>query len=297
MNKSSVSHKKTQEAKAPVSSIDRKVNSSLSSSSPSSSGRVPTFSKRNLEASTTLLGLTKVHVKLMTLVDTPEVKVQESKTGPTSLHWDSRSAPRYLEYLASPQSMPVRASIRSMFGNRVYPFRLSTALNMSSSAAGIVNSTINASVVQSSTDFSAISSIFEEFFILRYDAHWMPVSRYQYPLGGTSTLSVANLPIGCAQLHHSAVPYSSASALLNNFGSGWHSTGDPFTYSWVNVESPAAKTEQISVTSQGWVSTTNGTLYAGALQFMSQSSPPALPFSQVLGTFATHFYCLFRVRE
>lgn len=259
--------------------------------------RAPTyFSTSSLQSNEHVVALAKAHVKLMTLVDTPEVKFSDSK-GPTQLCWDSRTAPRFLEYLPTPTSMPVRSSFKSLFKDKVYAFRLATSLNMSSSAAGIINSTINSSVVQSSTDWSALSTIFEEFFILKYEAKWMPVSRYQYPLGGTSTLSVANLPIGCASLHHSAIPYTSQSALLNNFYAGYHSSGDPFTYSWVNVERPNSGIEQISATSQGWVSTTNGTLYSGAMQFMSQSSPPALPFSQVLGTFGVQFYVLFRNRE
>lgn len=236
-------------------------------------------------------------LKAMTLEELPEVKTLESKSDPTPLRWDSKSSPRHFGYTPTTNSLSLSTVFKNMFRGKVYPFRLSTALNMSSSAAGIVNSTINMQVVQSSTDFSAFSAIFQEFFITRCDVKWVPNSRYQYPIGGTSSLTNANLPIGCAQLHHTATVYSSLSSLLNNFGAALNSTGDPFHYSWVNVETPESKVETITTTTQGWCDTTSGQVYTGAMQFLSQSPPPALPASQVLGTFQTNFHCLFRVRE
>ena len=243
-----------------------------------------------------LLEMCRTHLKAMTLVDSPEVKLLETK-GPTPLNWDSRSAPRYLEYLATPQSLPLRSVIRSMFRDRIYNFRLSTALNMSSSGTGIVNSTISMDVVRSSTDFSAISAIFQEFFVTRADAHWYPDSRYQYPTTGTSTLSIANRPIGCAQLQHFAAAYSSLSALSNNYDAKFHSTGDPFVYSWVNVEKSSQGQLPVTSVTQAWCDTVGSQTYGGSLQFLSQAAPPALPISQVLGTFMVHFDLLFRVRE
>jgi len=245
----------------------------------------------------TILSNCRSHAKSMTLVDTPEVKISVDSKAPTPLYWDSRSAPRTYEYLATPQSMPLLATMRSLFRNKVYAIRLSTALNMSSSAAGIVNSTIMTDVVRSSTDFSALSSVFNEFFVVRFDAHWIPVSRYQYPLGGTSTLSVANLPIGCAQLHNFATAYSSLSSLSNNYAAKFHSTGDPFTYSWVNENKPSETVLSTTSVTETWADTGGSQTYGGSLQFLSQSAPPALPFSQVLGTFMTHWELMFRVRE
>jgi hypothetical protein len=187
-----------------------------------------------------------------------------------------------------------------MFRGKIYPFRLSTALNMSSSGAGAINSVINIDAVRSSTDFSALSGIFEEFFVVRCHVDYQPVSRYQYPLGGTSTLSVSTLPMAVASLQHAAVAYTSASAMLNNYAAAWHSTGDPFSYTWTNVESPKTTIKETSSTStQGWcdMGTGGGQSYTGQIQFITQSTPPSLPFSQVVGTFATYWYLLCRIRE
>jgi hypothetical protein len=243
------------------------------------------------------LALGQQVLKAMTMEELPEVKVLESKSDPAPLRWDSKLTPRQFGYSPTTNSLALSTVFRNMFGGRVIPFRLSTALNMSSSAAGIVNSTINMSVVQSSTDFSAFASIFQEFFVVRCNVKWMPNSRYQYPLGGSSTLSNANLPVGCAQLQHAATVYSSLSSLLNNYGAQLNSTGDPFHYAWVNVEDPKSKVETTTSGTQSWCDTSSGQLYTGALQFLSQSAPPALPVSQVLGTFQADFHLLFRVRE
>jgi hypothetical protein len=231
----------------------------------------------------------------MTAVEAKEKKVVHSKDGPTVLG----HLPAF-EYIHTSRSLSMQNAFRSMFGTKVYPFRLSTALNMSSSGAGIVNSTINMSVVQSSTDFSSFATIFQEFFIVKCTVNWQPVSRYNYPLTAVVTptpTSVSSLPFVCAQLQHAATVYTSMSSALNNYDAKYHSTGDPFTYHWVNVETPDSKVETTTSGTQSWCDTSSGQLYTGAIQFLSQSAPPGLPTSQVLGTFATHFDVLFRVRE
>jgi hypothetical protein len=191
-----------------------------------------------------------------------------------------------------------RDTFRNLFGDKHYKFRLSTALNMSSSGAGIVNSTISNSVLTSQADFVSLSTVFNEFFVVQFEVKWMPNSRYQYPLGGTSTLSIANLPIGKADLQHGQAAYSSLSAMSDNFAVGYHSTGDPFTEKWVNTEKHNIETTVVSLTAptQSWCTVNNVSNYQGTLQFLSQSAPPALPFSQVLGTFMCHWDVLFRCR-
>ncbi len=195
------------------------------------------------------------------------------------------------------ESVVLRDTFRNIFGDKHYNFRISTALNMSSSGAGIVNSTISNSVLVSNPDFISLSAVFNEFFVVKFQVHWVPVSRYQYPLGGTSTISVANLPIGKADLQHGQAAYSSLSTMADNFAVRFHSTGDPFTDEWVNTEK---NTEQVvaslTAPTQSWCTVNNASNYQGTLQYLSQSAPPALPFSQVLGTFMAHWHIQFRVR-
>ena len=220
------------------------------------------------------------------------MKLKESK-GPSEL-----SLLKKYEYLSTPRSMSLQTALRSLFSNKVYPFRISTALNMSSSAGGIINSTINAQAVQSIADYTSLSAIFEEFFITRFDVTWQPVSQYQFPLTGLPDgKTVANLPVGCANLLNAAPVYSSMASMTNNFHYKHVNSGRPFSYSWINDQSPKGGILSTSSTTQMWCSTTSGQTYTGAVQFMSQAAPPGLPVSSVLGTFETHFYVLMRTRE
>jgi len=196
------------------------------------------------------------------------------------------------------ESIILRDTFRNLFGDKHYKFRLSIALNMSSSGAGIVNSTISNSVLTSQADFVSLSAVFNEFFVDKFMVRWIPVSRYQYPLSGTSTLSIANLPLGKADLQHGQAAYTSLTAMSDNFAVGYYSTGDPFTEHWVNTEKSNTETVVSSLTAptQSWCTVNNVANYQGTLQFLTQSAPPALPFSQVLGTFMVHFDVLFRCR-
>jgi len=201
-------------------------------------------------------------------------------------------------YEETKESLVMRDTFRRMFGDKHYRFRISTALNMSSSGAGAVNSTISVSALQFSGDFISLSTVFNEFFIVAMRNDWVPVSRYHYPLGGSSILSVANLPIGVASLQHGAAAYTSLAVMSDNYALAFHSTGDPFGYTWVNTEkmSETVVAEQ-SGNTQSWCTTGNVANYQGQVQLISQSTPPALPFSQVLGTFITSWDVVFRVRQ
>lgn len=201
------------------------------------------------------------------------------------------------QYAETKESIIMRDSFRSLFGDRHYRFRISTALNMSSSGAGAVNSTISNSVLVSNPDFVSLATVFNEYFVCSFHLKWMPVSRYQYPLTGVTATSVANLPLGKADLQHGQAAYSSLSTMTENFAFGYHSTGDPFSDNWINTEK---STEQVvaslTAPTQSWCNVNNASNYQGTLQFLSQSAPPALPISQVLGTFAVHWDIIFRVR-
>lgn len=237
----------------------------------------------------------KVVTSVMTMVEAKEpIPAFRGRDAPTSLTIPHTG----YSYTDSKESLTLRATLRSFFSDRHYEFRLSTVLNMSSNGAGAVNSTISNSVLVSNTDFVALAGVFNEFFVKGFTVKWMPVSRYQYPLGGTSTISIANLPIGKADLQHGQAAYSSLSAMAENFAVGYHSTGDPFTERWVNTEKISTDTVVPSLTAptQAWCPVNNASNYQGTLQFISQSAPPALPFSQVLGTFMAHWDVVFRVR-
>lgn len=205
--------------------------------------------------------------------------------------------PQEFIYEPTPQSEALRMASRHLFGERVYRFRLSTALSMSSNGAGIVNAVINTASVGSLGDFTALSGIFNEFFVVRFDVKWEPASMYNGPVGYSPATTVSSLPLGCAQLQHAAATYSTLGAMTESYDFRYENTGRPFTYAWVNVEDINTKTvPETSGPSQSWAPVAYASTYNGSLQFLT-AALPTLPVSANLGTFAVHYEVAFRLRD
>jgi len=204
-----------------------------------------------------------------------------------------------LMYKHTKVSTSLSASLSSLFTERMYNFRLSVALNMSSSAGGIVNSVIDNATIGSVTEFSALSAIFNEFFIQEMHAVWQPVSLYNGPIGYAPATTVASLPLGCCGLQHGQTAYSSVSSMLENSSFSWNNTGKGFTKVWRNDERHTDDTLPAiaAAATQSWATISNVANYRGTLQFLTQSAPPGLPVSQVLGTFAVTWNVWWRVRS
>jgi len=247
------------------------------------------------QQSSSALASCKLVTSIMPQVEHKEIiPPYRGKDYPTSLY----PPPSGFRFEETKESITMRNTFRKMFSDKHYRFRISTALNMSSSGAGAINSVVNVSALQFAGDFLSLASVFNEFFVIGMHLQWIPVSRYQYPLGGTSTLSVANLPMGVASLQHGASAYSSLATMAENYAIAYHSSGDPFSYSWINPEKVSETVLAVqSGAVQSWCTTGNVANYSGVAQFLSQSAPPALPFTQVLGTFLVHWDIMFRVRE
>jgi len=196
----------------------------------------------------------------------------------------------------------LRNTMRSMLGTKVYTFDLSTILSVSTSGAGILNSISNNFTLAANTDLISLAGVFQECFVVSQRCHWMPVSRYQYPLTGVTATSVANLPIGVASLQHAALAYTTISQSSENYAFALHSTGDPFVYTWHNSENPNSGVavdagSGSTVPCQGWSNSSLMSNYTGFVQFISGTAPPALPFSQQVAQLHVKWHCLFRCRE
>jgi len=232
--------------------------------------------------------------KLMTLVESKEpVPKYKGTDSPSQLRFE------HLGYalIETSESKLLRSSLLSMLGNREYRFRLSTAVNMSSSAAGAINSVITVNQLQFVADFISLSAVFQEFFVTSMSVHWQPVSLYNYPLSGAIGTNVSSLPFGCASLQHNQSTYSSLSGMADNYRLAFVNSGKEFQYSWVNDE--LSKSTVVAASTgvvQSWCESSNVANYQGQMQFISQSAPPGLPTSQVLGAFLVEFDVLMRVR-
>jgi hypothetical protein len=200
-----------------------------------------------------------------------------------------------VKFLPKPDKNLLSAMSSIVGTDKIYRFKLASVVTVSSSGAGLVNAVINVVNVLSSAEFSAFSGIFQEFFVKRMDIVFMPASRYQYPTTGTSALSVANRSIGVVSLFHASPTYSSISALVNNRTAKFRSTGDPWRHTWTNNEDPYAGVAS-STANQAW-ELTSTSVYAGQVQFLTNSAPPALPVSTVLGDFRVTWEVLFRARS
>jgi hypothetical protein len=184
-----------------------------------------------------------------------------------------------------------------MFKEHQYSFELSTVLNMSSSGTGTVNSVIAVSTLSGNSEFAALAGVFNEFFVTRMNCVWQPNSRYNGPIGSAVATTATSLPIGLASLNHGAAAYTSLGAMSENYRFAYSNTSDPFSYSWHNIESPSSTVlPATAAASQSWSGVGNVASYQGVVQILSQSAPPALPVTAVLGTFAVSYRVLFRIR-
>jgi hypothetical protein len=226
--------------------------------------------------------------------------VEEKKTPISPSKPLSLCSHSMITYTPTPQSSLFKTVLTKMFGDRTYSFRISTALSLSSSGTGIINSVINNSTLASNPDFTALAGVFNEMFVVRHCVEYQPVSRYQYPVTGTSALSASSLPLGCAQLQHGQAAYTSLASMTENFAFKFVSTGDPFSYAWVNNEKPDMGNNfstGAGAPSQGWTDVVDVGSVLGTTQYLTLAAPPALPVSQQIGVFLVEWEVLMRVRQ
>jgi hypothetical protein len=229
-------------------------------------------------------------------------KTVEKKTPSHSDKTDLLLRPQltYSAMIPSAEASIMTRTVRSLFGDKVYNFRLSTVLTMASNGAGNVNSIIAVNNFAGLSEFSALSTIFNEVFLSAMKVRWEPVSRYNGPVGFVNTANVASVPIVCAELQHGAAVYTTDQDAANNFRRKYQNTGVPFSQTWTNVESPATHmlVDPSSTTfpTQNWSTVGNAGNYTGSLQYISNTSP-VLPVSAILGTFCVDFMLLFRIRQ
>jgi len=196
-------------------------------------------------------------------------------------------------------STAMRETVRSLFGQKVYGFRISGVFSMSASGGGIVNSVITAASLGGLADFGTLSTVFNEYFILKYVVSWQPNSWANGPVGFLPASTVSSLPIVVAQLQHNQSAFSTASQASNSPGSKISNTGIPFRHTWMNSEDPdrgiMTEIQTSGAPTQSWNQYSNSASYTGQLQFISATTP-TLPVSAGLGQFKVDYYMLTRCR-
>lgn len=249
---------------------------------------------RTLFASSAIKAQIMLHTKKMPQLERKRyVPAYKGTEGPTELIPDQIG----FSFEETKESISNRDFLRSFIGDKHYRFRIGTVLNMSSNGANTVNSTLAVSALQFTGDFISLSTVFNEFFVVKMESHWQPVSMNNGPGGPQAATFETAIPLGSASLQHGATAASSLSVATDNYDFHYQSTGYPFTHNWINVEksSETVLATQTSST-QSWCTVGNAANYQGQLHYIAQSAPPKLPVSQILGTFLTYWDIIMRVR-
>jgi hypothetical protein len=231
-------------------------------------------------------------LSLMTAVESKSRIVYTD--GPTRLGTDS-----VMEYFHTKESSILVNTMNHIFGDKLFRARLGTILNMSSSGGGIVNSTIATSTLGSVTEFASFQALFNEFFLQNMKVTWQPLSLYNGPMTYLPATTVASLPIGVVDLQHGQNAYTSMTLMADNPHIRLENTGKAFIHTWHNVEDHRDTSLPYvtgAAVTQSWCQVSNTSFYSGQLQFISQSAPPGLPVSSVLGSFLVEYDVYFRNR-
>lgn len=187
---------------------------------------------------------------------------------------------------------------------RTYRTRLGYIGAITTNSTGAINAAVNCSTLNTTSEFSSIAGIFDEYFIHSFKVLYEPFNQFFGPAvvePAPFTSWSSGLLIG-APLYHGAASYLSASSMINNIDFKTLHTGRRWTMVWTNNENPksgvvVAASTSSSTPTQGWCPTT-GTpsgFYTGALQFRT-SLPLSNTTSITCGQTVIMFDVSFRVR-
>lgn len=186
---------------------------------------------------------------------------------------------------------------------KVYRIPVAVALNIATNGSGLINSTVSISgnmVVLAR--FSALASIFDEFFVKSFKSKYIPYNRYQITPGTTGS-NRTSVPLHSVSLQHDATVYSSPSDCISN--PTWHGsdTVSDYTHVWKNVESHttgvAVSPDQATPSfTQSWCLTAsaNASKYTGQIQYLGPAGTAMVAGTQ-FGTLSVLFDVLWRCRR
>jgi hypothetical protein len=179
---------------------------------------------------------------------------------------------------------------------------LGSSAGMNTSGAGLVNLNTSNATIHSLGEWSAWSTLFDEFFVLAIEIQFVPTSMFQYGIGAAPGTTLTSVPITVTSLHHGVSSYSTTATAMENATTRVHSTATPWTYVWKNVENPRSGVVVSpelsgSVATQNWCLTaaTPAALYTGLVQYLGDDvlgPASATQFGRVL----IRYDLLFRLR-
>jgi hypothetical protein len=196
----------------------------------------------------------------------------------------------------------MRGVMAKMSRGRVFRTRTGYIGAITTSAAGVINASINCSTLGTTTEFSAFQGIFDEFFIHSFTVKYEPNNQFFGPcnLDAAPFVSWSSTALIGAPVYHGAPSYASASDMINNVDNRVLHTGKPWSVRWNNNEDAkstvlVSPSTSLPVASQGWCLFTGVGLYTGFYQLRTSL---ALPFTsaKTMGQTIISFDVSFRAR-
>jgi len=171
-------------------------------------------------------------------------KLALSKLASTKRGSDDFELPPSLTKLLTFQSQ----LLRGMLSSADHPFRTTLSFQgfVSTSAAGVLNATFTLAQLGSAGEWSAIDTLFDEFFVHGFDVHYDPFNLAVTPVTAAATFTIAtsagaaaqNNTANCgaitASLFGGVGAYTSAAAMTNNFTHQLVHTARTWDHKWTN---------------------------------------------------------------
>jgi len=190
---------------------------------------------------------------------------------------------------------------------RVFEFVVGVTVQVTTDASGNWGSAANGltvSVANFSTavEWASLAALFDDVFALTMTHRYMPYNRYAPQNVGLSGPGRYSVGVAMSAMHHGSAVYTSHHAMQSNPSVRNHLSGDPFQFTWKNIEKmdPKGPTFSVSGTSsvtQTWCSTnaTSVAGYQGFTQMIGWDTITGNPSSSV-GRIATVYKLAFRNR-
>jgi len=191
--------------------------------------------------------------------------------------------------------------------SRVFTFVIGAAVtgatDSSGNFGGAANGmTISAVTASTASEWASLIALFDEAFVGEMHHHWIPYNRYAPQNVGLSGPARFSVGLAMCALHHGGAVYTSAANMASNPSFKGSNTGDPFKYTWRNIEKMDPKgisptTSGTSAITQGWCNTNATTFggYTGQSQFIGWATISG-NVSSTVGSFVTRFKVHFRNR-
>jgi hypothetical protein len=163
--------------------------------------------------------------------------------------------------------------------------------------------TWNINNVGNAAEFASLDAVFDEFFVHYMNVHFRPINAVAGALLNTTATNLQTFPVTIFGLQHNAGNYADTSsahaAAMSALQHEWVSTGEPFSFTWKNVEKFGWKEplgdQSTSTSTQTWCQNVLSSKYGG---FIAAYSPfiTGTVSSTVLGTSVPLGVCVMKYK-